>query len=114
MIVRVSSFIARLLGGFHYPGGVLPTRERGRLPTLDEVILTIRLTPDEAEQCWIRLRNGRVEKTPELWIAKLGVWVYVDGRGYSGDIGRGVYHCGWFERRRLRRACRQWDRRNEK
>lgn len=96
-------------GRFH-SGGILPGRTE-RLPSVDILILTLDLTPDEADQCVHVHRDKPAERLSELWIDKLGVWVRFDGFSYSGDLGRGYAYPGRWDRWRLRRAIRRWRKR---
>lgn len=78
-----------------------------RLPTVSEIIEVITKMPYEVERCRFIHRDKPATFTDEVYIQFIGVWVNLDGKRYSGDLGRGFYYPGWYDAWRLRRALRK-------
>ena len=76
----------------------------GRIYTVADVIDALRNDPNID---LVRAQPGnRIHEPREVWIPSLGLWCRCSGRLISG--GSTLVWPRWFDRWRIRRACKKW------
>lgn len=103
MLVRLPRWLRRLLPDLR----VYLTRT-DEMPSVDILILALELTPEQVQQCYHVYRDKPRERLPEIWFEALGVWLKEDGSQYNGDYAREYIYPGAWDRWRLRRSIRRW------